>query len=238
LIKKKDIYGIHKQHYVAVDCVILGYADDELKVLLYHRGFEPSAGKWSLLGGFIGDNETLGDAARRVLYDTTGLQNIYQEQVHAFSKPDRDPAGRVISVAYYALIRIDLQDSDLLDAHGAQWWPVSKLPELVFDHAGMVHESLLRLQKKASSDLVGSELLGDTFTISNLKKLYEAIFQHELDAGNFRKKVLSLNVLQNTGIKDKNDSKKGSYLYRYLAMNNEITLKPIIKEKILYLTNS
>jgi len=212
----ENSYALHEKHYVAVDCVIFGYENEELKVLLYRRGFEPSAGKWSLLGGFVGTDETLGDAARRVLYNTTGLQNIYQEQVHTFSKPDRDPAGRVISVAYYALIRINHQDSDLVKEHGAHWWPISELPKLIFDHQEMIESSLLSLQKKASTELVGKELLGDFFTITHLKKLYEAIFQRNLDAGNFRKKILSLGVLLRTTIKDKSDSKKGAYLYKYL----------------------
>lgn len=212
---KQNLYQNHDKHYVAVDCVIFGYEEEALKVLLYHRGFEPSIGKWSLLGGFVKSDETLGDAARRVLYNITGLQNIYQEQVHSFSKPDRDPAGRVISVAYYALIRIKQQDSDLVREHGAHWWPVSRLPKLVFDHKDMIDESLLRLQKKAGMELIGKELLGDHFTLTHLRKLYEAIFQREIDAGNFRKKILSLDVLHNTGIKDKTESKKGAYLYQY-----------------------
>lgn len=212
-------YSLHARHYMAVDCVIFSYENDGLKVLLYPRSFEPFVGKWSLLGGFVEDDETLGDAARRVLFSTTGLRNIYQEQVHTFSDVNRDPAGRVISVAYYALIRSSQQDNELVREHGACWWPISKLPELVFDHAKMVEHSLLRLQKKAGSELIGKELLGDTFTITNLKKLYEAIFQYEIDAGNFRKKILSLAVLQNTGIKDKSESKKGAFLYRY---NNQL----------------
>ncbi len=212
-------YSLHARHYMAVDCVIFSYENDGLKVLLYPRSFEPFVGKWSLLGGFVEEDETLGDAARRVLFSTTGLRNIYQEQVHTFSDVNRDPAGRVISVAYYALIRSSQQDNELVREHGACWWPISKLPELVFDHAKMVEHSLLRLQKKAGSELIGKELLGDTFTITNLKKLYEAIFQYEIDAGNFRKKILSLAVLQNTGIKDKSESKKGAFLYRY---NNQL----------------
>lgn len=209
-------YTLHEKHYVAIDCVIFGYEREELKVLLYRRGFEPSAGKWSLLGGFVRTDETLGDAARRVLFNTTGLQNIFQEQVHAFSRPDRDPAGRVISVAYYALIRINQQDAELVKEHGAHWWPISKLPKLIFDHREMINSSLLSLQSKASSGLVGKELLGDTFTMTNLKGLYEAIFQRNLDAGNFRKKILSLSMLQSTGVKDMSDSKKGAFLYQYL----------------------
>jgi 8-oxo-dGTP diphosphatase len=235
--KKKNTYSIHAKHYVAVDCIIFGYEDDVLKVLLYPRGFEPSAGKWSLLGGFVETEETLGDAARRILLNTTGLQYIYQEQVHAFSKLDRDPAGRVISVAYYALIRINQQDRDLLKEHGAKWWPVAKLPKLIFDHKDMVEDSLVALQKKAGNELIGPELLGDKFTLTQLKKLYEAIFLRPLDAGNFRKKVLSLGVLQSTGIKDKADSKKGAFLYQYVPGNTgEPNLAPIIKTNGQYKT--
>jgi 8-oxo-dGTP diphosphatase len=214
-MKKKNIYSEYKKHYVAVDCVIFGYEDDVLKILLYPRGFEPSAGKWSLLGGFVETHETLGDAARRVLFSTTGLQHIYQEQVRTFSKLNRDPAGRVISVAYYALIRINQQDTELLKDHGAKWWSVSKLPKLIFDHKEMVEHSLIALQKKAGSELIGRELLGERFTLTNLKKLYEAIFLRKFDSGNFRKKILSIGMLQNTGVKDMADSKKGAFLYQY-----------------------
>jgi 8-oxo-dGTP diphosphatase len=225
----ENLYTLHEKHYVAVDCVIFGYEREELKVLLYRRGFEPSAGKWSLLGGFVGPDETLGDAAKRVLYNTTGLQNIFQEQVSAFSKPDRDPAGRVISVAYYALIRINQQDADLVNEHGAHWWPISKLPKLIFDHREMIDSSLLSLQKKASTELVGKELLGDLFTMSNLKKLYEAIYQKNLDPGNFRKKILSLGVLMRTSIKDKTDSKKGAFLYQYMEKSQREPINKLIR---------
>jgi ADP-ribose pyrophosphatase YjhB (NUDIX family) len=220
--KGEEIYSNYKKHYVAVDCVIFGYEEDALKVLLYPRSFEPSVGHWSLLGGFVEEEETLGDAARRILFNTTGLQHIYQEQVHAFSKPDRDPAGRVISVAYYALIRINQQDTELLKDHGAKWWPISKLPKLIFDHNEMVEDSLIALRKKARSEVIGRELLDDMFTLTQLKKLYEAIFQHDLDAGNFRKRVLSMGVLENTGEKDKNDSKKGAYLYQIKPAKDDL----------------
>lgn len=227
---ENNIYQKYDRHYVAVDCVIFGYENGELKVLLYPRGFEPAIGKWSLLGGFVDGNETLGDAARRILFNTTGLQNIYQEQVYAFSKIDRDPAGRVISVAYYALIRIDQQDANLVREHGAHWWPVSKLPKLIFDHREMIKNALLRLQKKAGTELIGPELLGDVFTLTNLKRLYEAIFQREIDAGNFRKKMLSLGVLHSTGKKDKSESKKGAYLFKLIPDKDlQHGLVPLIK---------
>lgn len=216
----EQLYRKHIKHHLAVDCIIFGYELEELKVLIYPRGFAPSRGKWSLPGGFVKQEETLGDAARRILYKTTGLQNIYQEQVHAFSALDRDPGGRVISIAYYALIQVNQQDYDLVRKHGAHWWPISKLPDLIFDHKEMIELSLLRLQKKASTEIIGSNLLGDMFTLTNLKKMYEAIFQREIDTGNFRKKILSLGVLHKTGIKDKTESKKGAYLYQYQNNNN------------------
>ena len=218
---EKNIYYQYDRHYLAVDCVIFGYENSELKVLLYPRGFEPLRGKWSLLGGFVNSDETLGDAARRVLYKTTGLLDIFQDQVHAFSRIDRDPAGRVISVAYYALIRIKQQDTDLVREHGASWWPISKLPELIFDHQEMVESALRKLQRRAGSEIIGSALLGDRFTLTNLKKLYEAIYQREIDAGNFRKKILALGVLHNTGVKDKSESKKGAYLYEVIREQDQ-----------------
>ena len=153
-------YTLHEKHYVAVDCVIFGYEREELKVLLYRRGFEPSAGKWSLLGGFVGTNETLGDAARRVLYNTTGLQNIYQEQVHAFSKPDRDPAGRVISVAYYALIRINQQDSDLVSDHGAQLVADLKTSQTHFRSPGNDRKLIAQFAEKGRHRTGGQGIAG------------------------------------------------------------------------------
>lgn len=209
------LYDNYEKLHLAVDCVIFGYHKEELKVLLCHRAFEPYIGQWSLLGGFVGAYETLGGAARRVLYETTGLTDIYQEQVHSFSKLDRDPGGRVISVVYYSLIRVNEEDSRLINKHNASWCAVSRLPKLLFDHREMIDQALLKLQQKASIEIVGKELLGDMFTLTNLRKLYEAIFQIEIDAGNFRKKLLSLDVLYNTGIKDKSESKKGAYLYSY-----------------------
>jgi ADP-ribose pyrophosphatase YjhB (NUDIX family) len=206
-------YSRFDKHLVAVDCVIFGYEEGELKVLLFHRAIEPALGRWSLLGGFIRQDETLGDAARRVLKKTTGLENVFQEQVYAFSKPDRDPAGRVISVTYFALIRIDQQNHVLVEQYKAKWWPIGKLPRLIFDHREMLDIALTRLQKKAETEVIGPELLGEPFTLTSLKKLYEAIFQQNLDAGNFRKRINTLGVLRNTGEKDKSGSKKGAFLY-------------------------
>ena len=225
-----NTYNKHNKHFLAVDCVIFGYEDNELKVLLYPRGFTPFKGKWSLLGGFVNQDETLGDATRRILHQTTGLENIFQEQVHAFSAINRDPAARVISVAYYALIRLDKQDHHRVLNPGAKWWPVCRLPELVFDHKEMLNKSLENLQQKARMEIVGRDLLGEMFTLTTLKNLYEAIFQKQFDTSNFRKKMLSLNMLEKTSLKDYSESKKGAYLYKYkLASSTEVKLDVALK---------
>ncbi len=221
------VYRNYTKHYLSVDCVILGYEEEELKLLLYPRGFAPEEGKWSLLGGFVNENETIDNAALRVLYNTTGLEEIYLEQVHSFSEPDRDPGARVVSIAYYALVKINQQDIDLVREHGAHWWPLSKLPDLIFDHRRMVDKSIERLQQKASSQLIGSELLPETFTLIQLRNLYNAIFLRTFDPGNFRRKILSLDVLERLDIKDMSGSKKGAFYYRFTQKSLDMKFKPI-----------
>ncbi len=224
-----ELYKIHPQHYVAVDCVILGYQDEEIKLLLYPRSFEPYKGKWSLLGGFVQDNESADEAAARILKQTTGLEQIFLEQVASFSDPNRDPEARVISLAYYALIRIDLHDEEKVKENGAYWVSISKLPNLIFDHQGMFEKALVKLQQKAGYSLVGSELLPEMFTLSQLRKLYEAIFQREFDPGNFRKKILSLGVLEKLSVKDASESRKGAFYYKAKSNISEIDTDRIVK---------
>ena len=201
-------------HHVAVDCIIFGYEDNELKILLFHRSIPPSKGDWSLIGGWVNPDETTEKAAERALYHITGLKDIYMDQVHVYSEPDRDPGGRVISVAYYALISIVGHNKDLVREYGAHWWPINKMPKLIFDHDTMVDKALEKLRLKASYELTGIHLLPDRFTITQLRDLYSAIFQREFDPGNFRRKILSLNLLERLRQKDTSDSKKGAYYYR------------------------
>jgi ADP-ribose pyrophosphatase YjhB (NUDIX family) len=224
-----ELYKVHPQHYVAVDCVILGYQDGELKLLLYPRSFEPYKGKWSLLGGFIQENESGDEAAARILKQTTGLEQIFLEQVLAFTEPNRDPEARVISLAYYALIRIDLHDQQCVAENGAYWVSVKKLPNLIFDHQEMFGKALIKLQQKAGYSLVGGELLPEKFTLIQLRKLYEAIFQREFDPGNFRKKILSLGVLERLNEKDVSESKKGAFYYRLKSNPDEVGKERIVK---------
>ncbi|MCQ2251925.1 MAG: NUDIX hydrolase [Bacteroidales bacterium] len=200
---------------VSVDCVIFGYEDEELKVLLCPRLVEPNYGAWSLMGGFVMPDESMDQAAIRVLKNTVGLENIYLEQVKTFSEPDRDSGGRVISQAYFALIRISDQDRKLVRSKGAHWWELNQLPELIFDHKEMVDESLRKLQSVAFSNLIGHQLLPEKFTLSQLHKLYSVIFGRDFDSANFRKKILATQKLQKLDEKDTITSKKGAFYYRF-----------------------
>ncbi len=208
-------YSDKEQFYLAVDCVIFGFDNDHLKLLLYKRDFEPQKGMWSLMGGFLSSGETLDEAAYRVLARITGLRNIFLEQLSAFSKIERDPAARVISVAYYALINIHDYDDDLLKQYGAQWFSINELPDLIFDHDDIVLKAMQRLKRKAKTQPIGFELLPENFTITQLRNLYEAIYQRTFDPANFRRKIMSMKLLDRLPIKDKNSSRKGAYLYSF-----------------------
>lgn len=222
-------YNLQEKHLVAIDDVVFGYENNELKLLLFQRNLEPAKGQWSLVGGWVNPNESCEDASCRVLKSITGLENIFMEQVKVFSKPDRDPGGRVISVVFYALIDIQKHNHQLSDQFGAKWWPAPLLPELIFDHNEMVDCALNKLRIKASRDLVGRDLLPEEFTITQLRQLYNSIFMKDFDPGNFRKKILSLKTLQRLNKKSKEGSKKGAYFYRF----NENAEGHDIKERIV-----
>jgi len=224
-----DSYAEHPKIPVAVDCVVFGYAENELKLLLYPRRFTPHKGEWSLMGGFVQENESMDNTVNRVLNSTVGLQNIFMEQVGAYSEPKRDPGGRVISMAYYALIRLDEHDKELVDKKGGKWWPITNYPQLIFDHNQMVDDALAKLQQKASYELIGRELLPKTFTLTQLNNLYNAIFQKKFNAGNFRKKLASLNVLEKLKTKDTQSSKRGAFFYRFKKVKPNVPQERIVK---------
>ena len=224
-------YLQHPKHFLAVDCAIFGYEDGELKLLIHPRRFEPLKDQWSLMGGFIQENESVEEAARRVLLQTTGLHDIYLEQVAAFSDPKRDSGARVVSIAFVALIPIHKHDKDLLVNNQAQWWPITNLPPLVFDHNTMVKKALENLQTRASTQLTGKELLPTKFTLMQLRNLYEAIFQKIFDPGNFRKKTLSLGVLDRLNIKNTTESKKGAFYYSFKSSPPESGIGKFLSEK-------
>ncbi len=221
----KDLYQIKEKMYVATDCIIFGFQEGKLKLLVFKRRVEPLKGEWSLIGSFVRLDEDLEYACQRVLRETTGLENVFMQQLKSYGKKDRDPGYRCISIAQYALIRIDDYDEELVEEHGARWYEIDHLPLLILDHNEMVHDALLQLKQNARYKPIGFELLPEKFTIPQLQTLYEAIYQRELDARNFRKKVLSLNVLEKLEEKDKSTSKRGAFLYKFNYENYQKLLK-------------
>ena len=165
---------------VAVDCIIFGFDGHQLQALLIKRGFEPEKGKWSLMGGFVEQNESTDVAAIRILQQLTGMKNIYMEQLYCFSNVNRDTAGRVISVAYFALINIEDYNEQLQQDHEARWFTMDKIPKLVFDHKEMMTKAKERLREKVGNHPIGFELLPEKFTLPQLQNLYEAIYEQPL----------------------------------------------------------
>lgn len=212
---KLDYYKNHEHVLVALDCIIFGFDKEELKLLLIKRDFEPEKDKWSLMGGFLQSNESLDEGAARILKNLTGLKNIFLEQLHSFGEVDRDPVERTISVAYYALIDINSHDKELVKQHSASWFSINEIPELIFDHGKMVNAALRRLRSKASHQPVGFELLPEKFTLPELQMLYEGIYNTSIDKRNFRRRILSMDVLVKTEEKEKKYSKKGAFLYKF-----------------------
>lgn len=210
-----EFYSAHPRFYVSVDCIIFGFHEGKISLMLLKRNFEPAKGEWSLMGGFVQEDESIDDAARRVLADLTGLTDIYMEQVEAFGSLGRDPGERVISVAYYALINIDDYDRELVKKHNAFWVSLDELPEMVFDHDDMVAMALKKLRQKASTRPIGFKLLPEEFTLTTLQNLYEAIYGESLDKRNFRKQVAQMDYVEKVGTIDKTGSKRGAALYRF-----------------------
>jgi 8-oxo-dGTP diphosphatase len=181
---------------LTVDCVVFGFDEGELKVLLIERALEPFKGRWALPGGFVRVEETLDEAARRELAEEAGLKDVFLEQLYTFGAVKRDPRERVVSVAYYALVKLAAFDTKAAtDAADARWFPVSKVPKLAFDHADILATALARLKGKVRYQPIGFELLPPKFTLSELQHLYEAVLATELDKRNFRKKVLGFGLL-------------------------------------------
>ena len=221
-----SVYNKVDKILLAVDCIIFGFDGKDLNALLVKRAIEPQKDKWSLMGGFVQKEESVDDAATRVLSLLTGLKDIYMEQLYCFGDVNRDSAGRVVSIVYFALIKIDDYHKDLLKEHHAKWFSLDKLPAVVFDHQQMIELSRQRLQEKVISHPIGFELLPAKFTLQQLQGLYEAVYNTSFDNRNFTKKILSLELLIKLNEKDKETSRKGSFLYifdkeKYEQHNNQ-----------------
>lgn len=179
---------------VTTDCVIFGFNGERLQVLLIERGIEPFKGRWAFPGGFLKMDETAEEGARRELKEETGLEDAYIQQLHTFSAPNRDPRERVITIAYYALVKIqEVKGGD--DAASARWFPLDEIPPLAFDHVYILQMATQRLREQIHFQPIGFELLPEKFTIKELQSLYEAILGINFDRRNFAKKMLHLEIL-------------------------------------------
>jgi len=212
--KTMENYIDQEKVLLAVDCIIFGFDKKDLRILLIKRDFEPEKGNWSLMGGFLQSGETLDDAAIRVLNHLTGLDNIYMEQLRAYSALNRDPVQRTVSVSYYALINIT-EHQGLNEDFSAKWFNINEAPNLIFDHNVMVANAMSRLRYRASTKPIGFELLPKKFTMKQLQTLYETILGEKLDKRNFINKINALDILLKTEEKDMNSSRKGSFFYMF-----------------------
>ncbi len=201
---------------VTVDGVVFGYDDADLKVLLIQRAQAPFEGAWALPGGFVEMDEGLDAAVRRELEEETGITRLYLEQLYTFGEPKRDPRERVISVAYYALVKLaDHAVRAASDARNVAWFPVADLPTLAFDHEDIVEMALKRLKGKVRYEPVGFELLPEKFPLSELQHLYETLLEQPMDKRNFRKKILGMGLLADTGDIQQDVAHRAARLYRF-----------------------
>jgi 8-oxo-dGTP diphosphatase len=201
---------------LTVDCVVFGLDDGDLKVLLIQRDLEPFAGRWALPGGFVHADEDLETAARRELEEETGVSKVFLEQLYTFGDMDRDPRERVVSVAYYALVKLgDHRVKAATDARNAAWFAVSDVPTLAFDHDKVLAMALTRLKGKVRYQPIGFELLPPKFTLSQLQRLYEVVLETPLDKRNFRKKILALGFLEELDEIEQDVAHRAARLYRF-----------------------
>lgn len=201
---------------LAVDCVIFGYDNADMHILLIERGIDPYQGRWALPGGFVRIDETTEMTAIRELSEETAITDVYLEQLYTFSTLTRDPRERVVSVAYYALINIadyNVKAGD--DAHKARWFKTFEMPELAFDHQFIFETAFSRLKGKIRYQPIGFELLPEKFTLTQLQKLYEAILEKQIDKRNFRKKIIGMDLLQKLDEKELRVPRKAAWMYKF-----------------------
>ncbi|MBR0527932.1 MAG: NUDIX hydrolase [Prevotella sp.] len=208
-------YSEHSKVWVSVDCIVFGFENNQLKLLIGRRQMDPGRGEWSLYGGFVRDDEGLDEAANRVLYSLTGLKEIYMKQVGAFGAVDRDPGERVISVAYCALINVNDYDDKLRQQYELEWADLGQLPKLYSDHNQMVNKAISLLRRRIKTEPLSFNLLPDLFTLTQLQHVYEAILGSPIDKRNFRKRIKQIDFIEKTELIDKKTSKRGAALYRF-----------------------
>ena len=209
---------------VTTDCVIFGFDGSELQVLLIERGIEPFKGKWAFPGGFLNMDETAGEGALRELKEETGLENAYIEQFNTYSDPWRDPRERVITIAHYALVRIqEVKGGD--DAAKAQWFPIDEVPQLAFDHDKILRDAMRKLRERIHFEPIGFELLPEKFTMKELQILYESILGVKFDRRNFAKKMMHYELLNQLDETVRPTAKRDALLYSFNKENYELFKK-------------
>ena len=207
----------HPHPAVTTDIVIFTIRQDELKVLLVKRANAPFQGEWALPGGFVGLEESLEEGARRELQEETGVAGVYLEQLYTFGKPDRDPRERVITVAYYALIPTDeVEIRAATDAEGVSWYGMEELPQLAFDHAEILDAAHERLVAKLEYSTIAFQFMPKDFTLTELQTVYELILREPVDKRNFRKRILNLKLIKETGKERKSGAHRPARLYRVI----------------------
>ena len=201
---------------ISIDCVIFGFEGGVLEILLVKRAIEPSMGEWALPGGFILKDEEMDHAAERILKETSGVTDIFMEQLSVFGEVNRYPEGRVFTIGYYALVSPDKYSlSPGIDTSEVKWFRLSEINQLPFDHNKIIYEALKRLREKVRYHPVGFELLPKKFTLPKLQILYESVLGIKLDKRNFRKKLLKMNLLIKLDEKEEDNLRRAAYLYRF-----------------------
>ncbi len=209
------VYKSYPKFYVSVDCIIFGFAEGHLKVLIHQRPYEPGMGELSLIGGFVQSDESVDSSAKRILKEFTGLDNVYMQQLATYGEVERDPGERVVSIVYYALINVDNYDAHLSELHNAKWVDVEHLPTLCFDHNDMVQQARRTIGETIKNEPIGSNLLPRYFTLSLLQTLYESILGTSIDKRNFRRSISEKDYIKPTGMVDKVSSRRGATLYEF-----------------------
>ena len=210
-----SFYFEHQKIFLSVDCIIFGFDANKLKVLIGKRMMDPGRGEWSLYGGFVRNDESVDEAADRTLFELTGMRNVYMRQVGAFGSVDRDPGERVVSIAYYALIKVTDYNDNLKNEHGLQWVDIEEVPPMFSDHNTMILQARKLMQQKIKIEPISFQLLPSLFTLTQVQRLYEAVMGHELDKRNFRKRIKEMDFIEKTELIDKVSSKRGAALYRF-----------------------
>lgn len=201
--------------YISVDCIIFGLDEGSVKLLLVKRDFEPHKGEWSLMGGFVHYDESVDEAAQRVLKTLTGLDGIYMEQVNTFGAVNRDPGERVVSVAYCALLNLENTDHSILKDYNALWVDYDEIPSLCMDHNEMIQHAMNKIRHKMRTEPVVFQLLPQRFTLTQLQHLYETMLGIKIDKRNFRRRALENHCIVSTDYVDKENSRRGARLYEY-----------------------